>query len=135
MIPKPTKKRKRPTKPKQLPAPAAKPAALPAPETQPALPAPKGVRFPKKFNQFRLTYQKSRPTAVKQYINKESTSRKLFQALDVNKNGFLTRKELKRFASSIGYKLRSLLEEMDTNGDGRVSKAEFNAWRRKTLAR
>ena len=135
MIPKPAAKRKRHTKPKQLPVPAAKPAALPAPETQPALPAPKGVRFPKKFNQFRLTYQKSRPTAVKQYINKESTSRKLFQALDVNKNGFLTRKELKRFASSIGYKLRSLLEEMDTNGDGRVSKAEFNAWRRKTLAR
>jgi len=93
------------------------------------------VRYPKKFNQFRLTYQKSRPTAVKQYINKESPSRKLFQALDVNKNGFLTRKELKKFASSIGYKLRSLIEEMDTNGDGKISKAEFNAWRRKTLVR
>jgi len=119
-----------------LPAPKRKPpAALPAPKQPQALPAPKGVRYPKKFNQFRLTYQKSRPNAVKQYIKKTSQERKLFQALDVNKNGFLTRKELKRFASSIGYKLRSLLDEMDTNGDGKVSKAEFNAWRRKTLVR
>ena len=99
------------------------------------MPAPKGVRYPQRFNTFRLTYQRSRPTAIKKFVDKKSTSRKLFQALDVNDNGFLTRQELKRFAVRIGYKLRSPLEEMDTNGDGKISKKEFTAWRRKTLVR
>ena len=76
-------------------------------------------------------YRESKQEAIRAYAKPSKPQTTLFRALDSSGAGYLTSRELRRFAKRLGVKLASLMRQMDANGDGRVSRAEFEAWERK----
>jgi len=64
----------------------------------------------------------------------EASLRKLFQAMDVDGSGYLTKDDLKKLLKDAGYaneisdaELGKLIAKVDTSGDGKVSFEEFVA--------
>ena len=85
----------------------------------------------KRLAAFVNMYHENKTGAVAKYAGSHKHS--LFDALDVDKSGHLTARELRGFAKKIGIKLTSLMARMDTKRDGKISRAEFRAFMRKIL--
>ena len=67
---------------------------------------------------------------MKTFGENESSIRKAFRVLDKDKNGYVTVKEMKDIMMKMGEQLtekevREMIDEADTNGDGRIDMDEF----------
>ena len=90
----------------------------------------------KRLAAFVNIYQENKQSAVAKYSGRTGKLQKkgsLFRALDVDRDGYLSKQELRPFAKRIGIKLDSMMRRMDTKRDGKVSRAEFRAFMRKIL--
>ena len=67
---------------------------------------------------------------MKTFADNEQSIRKAFRVLDKDRSGYITVKELKDIMMKMGEKLtekevREMIDEADTNGDGRIDIDEF----------
>ena len=79
-------------------------------------------------------YRADKRAAIKQYGG-GATRGSLFRALARPQSQYLTRAELRPFARRLGMSSKRLFNLMDTNRDGRVSRAEFRAFMKKMLGK
>jgi len=91
-------------------------------------------KFTKKLQKFRTLYKENKREAIKTYAARpDAVKGSLFRALSRRQTQYLTLAEIRPFARRLGMSGRRLFKLMDTNGDGRVSRAEFMAYLRKYL--
>ena len=67
---------------------------------------------------------------MKTFGENESSIRRAFRVLDKDCDGYITVKELKEVLSKLGENLtqkevKEMVDEADTNGDGRIDMEEF----------